>query len=139
MSDSALPNGKARRVAGLVLLAAAIAAGLGIHYGTPGGTFSDIAGDVLYAVAAYAVVMVLAPRGKVLLVAAVAGAWCVAIELFQLTGIPLRLGAAFAPFMLVLGTVFDPRDIVVYAVTVAVVAVLDAAAHALASRRRMRD
>ena len=37
------------------------------------------------------------------------------------------MGAAFAPAMLVLGTVFDPRDLAVYVMTVAVACAIDAA------------
>ena len=125
-----------RRVAAAVLLLAAICGGLGIHYAAPHGTLADIAGDVLYAGAAYLAVVIAAPRLRSTLAGAVALAWCVAIELFQLTGVPLGLGAVFPPAMLVLGTVFDGRDIAVYAVTIVVATVLDIAAGAVLGRRR---
>ena len=68
----------------------------------------------------------LAPRLPALAVGGIAAAWCVAVELFQLTGLPLEWGAVFSPVMLVLGTVFDPRDLIVYVVTIAVVTAIDA-------------
>jgi len=87
---------------------------------------SDIAGDALYAAAVYATVVLIAPRLRPVAVAAIAAGWCIAVELFQLTGIPLAAGAAFAPAMLVLGTVFDPRDLAIYSLTVAVACAIDA-------------
>lgn len=59
--------------------------------------------------------------------AALAAAWCVGIELFQLTGIPMALGADFAPAMLVLGTVFDSRDLIVYPLAIVMAAAVDLA------------
>jgi hypothetical protein len=126
--------GARRRWIALALLAATVAAGLGAHAWLPGGAFSDIAGDVLYAVAAYLAVVAVAPRLRSLMVGAIALAWCVAVELFQLTGLPLVWGAVFGPVMLVLGTVFDPRDLLVYAVTIIVVWGIDAIARALGRR-----
>jgi len=96
---------------------------------------SDIAGDALYAAAAYAAVVVVLPRLRPVAVAAIAAGWCIAVELFQLTGIPLAAGAAFTPAMLVLGTVFDPRDLAVYSLTVAVAWAIDAAIGAVARGR----
>ena len=120
-----------RRLTALILLLCAIAAGLGVHYGMPPGTLSDISGDVLYAVAAYLAVVIVAPRLRPLAVGAIAAGWCVAVELFQLTGVPLAAGAVFPPIMLVLGTVFDARDIALYVGTAAVLTAIDA----LLSRR----
>lgn len=65
-----------------------------------------------------------------------AAAWCVAVELFQLTGLPGQWGVAFPPLMLVLGTVFDARDLLIYVVAIALCAVVDAAVAALRVRRR---
>jgi hypothetical protein len=129
-------NATGRRLIALLLLLCAIAAGVGIHYGAPSGTVSDIAGDVLYAIAAYLAVVIVAPRLRPLTVGAIAAGWCVAVELFQLTGIPLALGAVFPPAMLVLGTVFDARDIALYLGTAAVVVSLDTALQRLARRTR---
>jgi len=116
------------------LLAAVVVAGLVVHAALPDTAASDIAGDVLYAAAAYLAVALIAPSLPVLAIGGIAAVWCVAVELFQLTGLPLEWGARFAPVVLLLGTVFDPRDIVVYVVTVAVMT----AAHALLRRSDRR-
>lgn len=63
----------------------------------------------------------------------VVAAWCIGVELFQLTGIRARR-ARIPPAMLVLGTVFDARDLIVYLVTIAALAALDTASR----RRRTR-
>lgn len=108
-----------------MLLAAVIAAGLAVHALLPDTAATDIAGDALYAVAAYGAVVLVAPRLGALAAGAIAAAWCVGVELFQLTGLPLAWGAQLPPVMLLLGTVFDARDLIVYLVTVAVVAAGD--------------
>jgi hypothetical protein len=114
------------------LLAAVVAAGLMVHAALPDSAATDIAGDALYAAAAYLAVALIAPSLPVLAVGGIAAAWCVGVELFQLTGLPLEWGARFAPVMLVLGTVFDARDIVVYLLTIVVLT----AVHALVRHRR---
>lgn len=114
-----------RRVAAAVLLVLTVAAGLAVHSFAADSAASDIAGDALYAVAAYLAAVLVLPRLRPALVAVMAASWCTFVELFQLTGVPVRLGAAFSPIMLVLGTVFDPRDLVVYLVTIAVTLVAD--------------
>lgn len=115
-----------RRIAALVLLGGAIASGLGVHFGMPDGSFSDIAGDALYALAVYLFVVLVAPGWRPLGVGAVAFAWCASVELFQLTGLPSQLGAGFPPLSLVLGTGFDLRDLFVYAIAVVGAVAVDA-------------
>jgi len=109
--------------------------GIGIHDGLPGGTVSDISGDILYAAAAYLAIVAVAPRLPQVFVGAIAAMWCVLVELFQLSGIPLALGVAFPPAMLVLGTVFDAHDIVLYVGTAAVLTLVDVAVSGVLSRR----
>lgn len=121
-----LPPAVRRRMPAAVLLAAVVAAGLAVHALLPDSAATDIAGDALYAAAAYLAVVLIAPSLPVLAVGGIAALWCVAVELFQLTGLPLEWGARFAPVMLLLGTVFDGRDIFVYVVTIAVLCVMDA-------------
>ncbi|MEV5071919.1 DUF2809 domain-containing protein [Microbacterium sp. LMI12-1-1.1] len=118
--------GTRRRVLAAVLLVLTIGAGLVVHAALPDSSATDIAGDALYAVAAYLAVVLIAPRLRALAVGGIAMLWCVGVELFQLTGLPLAWGAEFAPAMLVLGTVFDARDLVVYIATIAVATALDA-------------
>ena len=132
-----MPRPTRRRLAAAVVLAATIASGLAVHRWAPDGAASDIAGDVLYALAAYAGLVLLFPRPRPWVVGAVAAAWCVAVELFQLTGVPERIGAAFPPAMLLLGTVFDPRDLLAYLAAIAVATALDTAF--VAARRRARS
>lgn len=104
-----------------------IAAGLATHRLLPTSAATDIAGDALYAVAAYAGLVVLLPRLRSAAVAAIATGWCLAVELFQATGIPLLLVERFAPIALVLGTGFDARDLLVYVAAVAAVWAIDGA------------
>ena len=124
--DASAPRRPARRVIALVLLAGVIVAGLAVHALLPDTAVTDIAGDSLYAGAAYLAVVIVAPRLAPLTVGAFAAAWCILIELFQLTGIPMQLGAIFPPTMLVFGTVFDGRDLLVYVVTIVVLVGADA-------------
>ncbi|WP_426324960.1 DUF2809 domain-containing protein [Microbacterium sp. E-13] len=114
-----------RRLTAGVLLAVTVAAGLLVHGLLPDDAATDITGDALYAVAAYLAVVLLAPRLPALAAGIIAAAWCVVVELFQLTGLPLAWGAHFTPAMLVFGTVFDPRDLLVYFLTVALASTVD--------------
>lgn len=108
--------------------------GLLVHGVLPDSPATDIAGDALYALAAYLLVALLAPRLPAPAVGAIAAVWCIGVELFQLTGLPLAWGAQFPPVMLALGTVFDARDLVVYLVAIAVATGVDAGIGAI--RRR---
>ena len=136
MNDSVKPGADAaqsqprrkvrtRRITAFLLLAAVIAAGLVVHGVLPDSAATDIAADALYAAAAYLALVVVAARLPAPAIGGIAAAWCVGIELFQLTGLPSAWGAGFAPVTLLLGTVFDARDLVVYVVTIGVVTVLD--------------
>lgn len=114
-----------RRIVACVGLAVAVLAGLSVHVWMPDSAASDIAGDALYAVAAMCAVVTLAPRLPVLAAGAIALGWCIAIELLQLTPVPGAAAALLPASMLVLGTVFDPRDLIVYALAVIAVTALD--------------
>ena len=136
MTDAGWRSGNGvRRITAAVALGAVIAAGLGVHFLLPDTAATDIAGDALYAAAVYAFIILLIPRRHPLLVGAIALAWCVGIELFQLPGVPLAAGAAFPPAMLVLGTVFDPRDLLVYGATIVIVTATDAVIHRVRDHR----
>jgi hypothetical protein len=115
----------------------AVVAGLLVHTRLPDSAGSDIAGDALYAAAAYFAVVLIAPRWQPPAAGVVAAIWCVGVELFQLTGLPERWGGAFPPVMLVLGTVFDARDLAVYVGTIAVLVGADLLLR-LVRRRRVR-
>jgi hypothetical protein len=126
---------RARRLSSAAALLVVIVAGLVVH-GMPGSAAVDIAGDALYAIAAYAFVVLLAPRLPVVAVGAIALTWCVSVELLQLTSIPLAVAAVLPPARLVLGSGFDPRDLVVYVLAVLLAGAVDAAARRIARRGR---
>lgn len=117
---------RTRRIAAAISLVLVVAAGLVVHGLLPDSAATDIAGDALYAVAVLAFVVVLAPRLTPLWSGAIAAVWCVGVELFQLTGLPLQAAEVFPPAVLVLGTVFDARDLVVYVAAIAVAVGVDA-------------
>lgn len=128
-----------RRVAALGALIVVVGAGLVVARGLPDSEATDVAGDALYAVAAYTGLVMLFPRASRALLALGAALWCVGVELLQLTGIPLVLAEGFPPLALVLGTGFDARDLVVYASAVAVALGVDAVVSArFLPRRRAR-
>lgn len=127
--------GNRRRIVAAVLIAAIVAAGLAVHLVLPDSAATDIAGDALYAGAAYALVVLLAPRWAALGAGGLALAWCVGVELFQLTGLPGLWASGFPPIVLALGTVFDARDLAVYALTIAGITILDLVISARSRRR----
>jgi len=116
-----------RRVIAFLSLGVIVAAGLVVHLALTSSAATDIAGDALYTVAVYAGVVVVFPRVRPMVVGLIAGGWSVAVELLQATGIPLDLAERFRPIVLVLGTGFDPRDLLVYACAAIVAGVADAA------------
>ncbi|WP_221583400.1 DUF2809 domain-containing protein [Microbacterium sp. G2-8] len=102
-----------------------IAAGLSVHTLAPAGFVGDAAGDALYAALIFLLVAFVVPRWPSWASGSVALVWCVAVELFQLTGLPEQWGAAFRPLALVFGTVFSATDLLFYALGVALAAVVD--------------
>ncbi|MEV0202318.1 DUF2809 domain-containing protein [Nonomuraea sp. NPDC050691] len=93
-----------------VLLAAVltVAAGLGVRALT-GGAFAKYAGDALYTVLIYALVVLVAPRVRPVTAALVAAGLSWVIEFAQLADIPPVLRP-------VLGSTFNPPDLFWYAV-----------------------
>ncbi|WP_281269075.1 DUF2809 domain-containing protein [Citricoccus nitrophenolicus] len=73
------------------------------------------AGDALYAVLIYLLIALVLPARPRVLVAGLALAGCLAVELLQLTGLSADLGALWPPLRLVLGTTFGFADLVAYA------------------------
>ncbi|PRX25687.1 ribosomal maturation YjgA family protein [Actinoplanes italicus] len=102
----------------LIMLAAAagfLVAALAIRAVAPLGSWVEqSSGTALYASMTWAGVRVLAPRLAPLAVGAIALTWCWGAELFQLTGIPAALSADSLLARLVLGTAFDPIDMIWY-------------------------
>jgi len=103
------------------LLAALIVllAGLGVRAFT-GGVFAKYAGVALYAALVYTLVLLVVPRIRPLAGAAIALAFCWAVEFFQLTPIPADLSSRSVLARLVLGSTFNAPDLFWYAVGVGV-------------------
>jgi len=112
-----------------------VVVGLVVARGLPGSLATDVAGDALYAAAAYTGLVLLWPRARRLVLAGAAVLWCVGVEVLQLTGLPSALADAFPLSALVLGSGFDPRDLVVYLLAVASAAAGDARVSALLLHR----
>ncbi|MFB7615849.1 DUF2809 domain-containing protein [Kitasatospora sp. NPDC056181] len=115
------------RVAAAVAAVLTVAAGLGVRAVT-GGEFAKCAGDALYTVLVYALVLVAAPRLRPLPAAGLAAALSWAVELFQLTGVPDELGRRSVLARLVLGSTFNAPDLLWYVVGAALAAVVHAGA-----------
>jgi hypothetical protein len=92
-----------------------VAAGLSVRSAL-GGDLAKYAGDALYALLIFWLVLVVAPHARTWLAAVVAFGVSTAVELFQLTGVPAELGARSALARLVLGTTFKAPDLPFYAV-----------------------
>lgn len=123
-----------RRVILAVVAAVTVTLGLLIHQAAQ-GTIGDVAGDALYAVLIYVLAAFVVPHARPWRLALTAFAICAGIELFQLTGLPRAWAAEFPPIGLVLGSGFDARDIVVYAVAAVAASVIDAQAARMLSAR----
>ncbi len=111
-----------------------LVAGLAVH-ASDAVPFADKLGDLLYAGLATLGVWVLVPSIRSWQLAVVAGGWCLLVELLQLTGVPDAAADLTPLSRLVLGSGFDPLDLVAYAVGVALVVVVRSAAR---RRRRAR-
>ena len=114
-------SSRSRRVGAAIAGVVVVAAGLAVSELAPPGSVSDAAGDALYAALIHLIAVFLAPRAARWKPALGALAWCIAIELFQLTGLPEAWGAAWRPAMFVFGNVFAASDLLFYALGVALV------------------
>ena len=123
-----------RRLVLLVSGIVTVALGLLIHWGMPGAA-GDFLADALYAALIYLIVSFVVPRAPVLIPFALAFGFCLALELFQLTGIPLAIGDAFSPARLVLGSTFVGRDILAYGIGSLAIASIDWSALRIARAR----
>ncbi|MEU6237354.1 DUF2809 domain-containing protein [Kitasatospora sp. NPDC047058] len=121
---------RAVRVAAAVAAVLTVAAGLGVR-AVAGGEFAKCAGDALYTVLVYALVVLAAPRLRPPPAALVAAGLSWAVEFYQLTGVPDELGRHSTLARLVLGSTFNPPDLFWYLVGAA----LAAALHTAAARR----
>ncbi|MEV7026552.1 DUF2809 domain-containing protein [Kitasatospora sp. NPDC093558] len=103
------------RAVAVVAAGVTVAAGLGVR-ALAGGQFAKYAGDALYTVLVYALVVLVAPRVRPARAAAVAAALSWAVEFFQITGVPDDLGRRSTLARLVLGSTFNPPDLFWYLV-----------------------
>jgi len=97
-------------VAAVVVVVVGVAAKLAVP-----GTAGDLLGSVLYTVLLALLVRLVAPRLPCAVVAGVATAASIGVELLQLTGLPGAVSAAFPPVAWALGTTFAATDLLGYA------------------------
>ncbi len=114
-----------RALAGAVL-AAVGSCGLVVATQVP-DPVGDVGGDLLYAVAAYALVALLLPRLRTGAVAALALTWCWAVEALQATGLAAVVNDEVPPAAWLLGSTFAVRDLVCYAAGAGLALVADTA------------
>src|SRR5690349_16221273 len=102
----------------MVLLAAAfLAVALAIR-ATATGVLQNASGTALYASMVYVAIVFLAPRIRPVPAGVIAVAFCWAVEVSQLSGVPAYLSARSIVARLVLGVAFDPADLAWYPVGV---------------------
>jgi hypothetical protein len=123
-----------RRSHALAALALVIALGLAsrrFHVGVH--LWDKSLGDALYTVMVYFLVAVVRPRLSPVRLGLLALGISIAVELFQLTGIPARLPRVF---QLALGTTFAWHDVSCYVAGATAITLLDAARRRGGSRSR---
>ncbi|QMW65983.1 DUF2809 domain-containing protein [Mumia sp. ZJ1417] len=111
------------RTAMSVAIFGVVAAGLAARAVLP-APIAGPAGDALYATLVVLLVVAVRPTTPPPVAALVGFAVCVAVELFQLTGIPVAVAEHVPAARLVLGTTFWAPDLLRYAVGAAVGGVL---------------
>jgi hypothetical protein len=114
-----------RRDRAVIAATSILVAGLLVH-SLGEGAVGGFLGDALYAAFIYWLVVALVPRMRLGVVAGVAAAFCAAIESLQLTPLSGALSRAIPGAYFVFGSTFQWRDLVAYAVGIAIVAVADA-------------
>lgn len=110
-----------------------VAVGLVVSRGD--GLVADLAGGALYAVLVHLLVVLVAPRVRPVVAAAVALGACVAVELAQLTPGPAALVAAWPPAAYGVGSTFVATDLPGYAAGVAAATLADRARWRRAARQ----
>jgi Protein of unknown function (DUF2809) len=127
------PGATTRRLANLIGIAASIVVG-GASRLLPIGQplWDKSVGDAAYATMMFFIVAFARPHARSIVVGAISIAICIAIECFQLTGIPLRLPRVF---QIVLGTHFAWHDVACYVVGSGLATLLHAGFSARATPR----
>ena len=108
----------------LALLAAVVALGLVVTTQVP-DPVGDVVGDLLYAVAVYVALVLVAPRLRPWVAATVALAWCWLVEVLQATPVVAAVLDVVPAAAWVLGSTFNARDLVLYLVGVLLAVGLD--------------
>jgi hypothetical protein len=115
-----------RRTFHFIALPIAIALGLGSRRWPIGvAWYDDALGDALYAGMVYLVLAIVFPGRRALHLAIAAGAICLGVELFKLTGFP-HAWRRYAVSRLVFGTSFRVHNLARYALGIVCIALLDA-------------
>ncbi|MEV6979729.1 DUF2809 domain-containing protein [Sphaerisporangium sp. NPDC051017] len=104
---------RARLAAGVAVVGTVVA-GLGVR-ALAGGDFAKYAGDALYTVLVYGLVVLAAPRVRPVTAAGTALAVSWIVEFAQLSGVPAELSRHSALARLVLGSTFNAPDLFWYA------------------------
>ncbi|MEV0193786.1 DUF2809 domain-containing protein [Kitasatospora purpeofusca] len=118
-------------VRGAAAVAAVLTVGAGLAVRTvAGGEAAKYAGDALYTVLLYALAVLVAPRLRPAVAAAWAAGLSWAVELFQLTGVPDDLARRSTLARLVLGSTFNPPDLLWYLVGAGLAALVHAGVRA---------
>ncbi|WP_443072462.1 ribosomal maturation YjgA family protein [Streptomyces sp. NBC_01485] len=134
------PQDRAAQPATRIRLVAAGAAvvtvgvGLGLR-AVAAGSVAKYGGDALYTVLLLTLVVLVAPRATPLTAAASALALSWAVEFLQLSDVPAELSRRSAVGRLVLGSTFNPPDLLWYAVGAAAGWLVHTAMSAVPSRR----
>jgi hypothetical protein len=123
----------ARRGAALLAIPLTIAAGL-LSRRWLAGLAAKLAGDALYTVLVFVIVLALAPACRPRRAAAIALGVSFAVELFQLTPYPAWLAAQHVIFRLIFGTTFGLVDLAGYVLGAGVAVIAHALVSALVSR-----
>ncbi|WP_405007838.1 DUF2809 domain-containing protein [Kitasatospora purpeofusca] len=118
-------------VRGAAAVAAVLTVGSGLGVRTvAGGAAAKYAGDALYTVLLYALAVLVAPQLRPPVAAAWAAGLSWAVELFQLTGVPDDLARCSTLARLVLGSTFNPPDLLWYLVGAGLAALVHAGVRA---------
>ena len=102
-----------RVTAGLVAVGLVV---VGVAVSRLDHALADPVGDALYAAFVFALLVVIAPRARSATLAIVTFAFCAAVELAQLTGVPAAIVDAVPVARFALGTTFVAADLLAYAV-----------------------
>ncbi|MFF3066188.1 DUF2809 domain-containing protein [Oerskovia sp. NPDC057915] len=117
----------------LAVLAVVVALGLVVTTQVP-DPVGDVVGDLLYAVAVYVALVLVAPRVRPWVAGAVVLAWCWLVEALQATSVVANLLDVVPAAAWVLGSTFNARDLLLYLLGVLLAVGVDVLVGARTSR-----